>query len=76
MYAINSKMTRIEQLERAVDVLDITEDANLQVRAGAVLQANGAVETLVLVRVVVLQTHLELDRFLELALDTWRAVQQ
>merc|ERR1711934_1067286 len=51
-----------------VDVLGITKDAARETRARNVWQLDGAGETLVLLRVVVLKNHLELDGLRELAL--------
>eukprot|EP01052_Picozoa_sp_SAG31_P029077 SAG31_NODE_2863_length_4982_cov_2.545361_1_plen_193_part_00 len=47
----------------------ITNNADVQVGSRTVLQLDGSVEALVLLRIVVLEAHLQLDRLLELPLD-------
>jgi len=48
-------------------MLDITEDTNLHLRAGAVGKLHSATETLILLGIVVFQSNLELDGLSELA---------
>jgi len=51
-----------------LNVLSITKHANLHLRARDVRQLNRTTETLVLLRVIVLETNLQLNGFNKLAL--------
>jgi hypothetical protein len=51
-----------------IDVLGVTEHADVHARAGGVGQTNGATETLVALRIVLLQTNLKFNGLDELPL--------
>lgn len=62
-------------LASTIAIVSITKDANTHTRAGKMGKAHGAGETLVLLRVVVLQTDLEFDGLNELALGLLGALE-
>jgi hypothetical protein len=55
---------------RSVDVVLVTEDADLHVRSGNRRQLDSARETLVTLGIIVLETNLELDGFCVLLANT------